>query len=403
MNFKRITNCRACGSSDLFPYLDLASSPPANRLVDEGAAGLERIEMMVVLCKKCFLSQLSVVVDPQYLYSSYVYHSSVSKTFREHCGELARHLKTFQFKNAVPASLDIASNDGCMLRAFREAGFRVSGFEPCGEMAAQCCADGLMTTHDFFTYGSAARLTPGFADVVTATNVLAHIDDLDDFLSGVKLILNEDGVFVAEFPHLLSMVDFNQFDTIYHEHLSYFLLKPLLELFRKNGLEIFRAEEIEIHGGSLRIYAGHEGKRPVELSVGECILNEDAGAMYDMNTYKEFSNWVVRLGSDLRTVLHHAKVTGKKVIGYGAAAKGISLTNYLGLGKYIHSIVDDTPQKQGKLTPGERIPIVSFEAFEREKPDFILLFAWNFLTELKAKTAHLGARYIVPIPTPVIE
>ena len=403
-SFRRIRNCRACGSDNLRAYLDLPSSPPANGLLRPGQQDPERIELMMMLCEDCFLSQLSVVVDPEAIYRDYAYHSSVSKTFKAHCRSMAKTIKSgFNFKEKSPFLMDIASNDGCLMREFRAEGFRVSGVEPCKAMADSCNEEGMPTLNRFFSKESVEKLSIGPVDVITATNVFAHVDDLDGFLGGVKCLLEPDlGVFVVEVPHMLSIVNFNQFDTIYHEHLSYFLLKPMVGLFQRNGLTIFRAEKLDIHGGSIRVYACHDSARKVESSVGEVIALEESSGMYEKDTYKDFANWVVRLGADLRTVLDFTMECGKKVIGYGASAKGISMTNYLGIGKYIHSIVDDTPAKQGLLTPGERIGIHPFEAFESEKPDYILLFAWNFAEEMMEKTKHLGARYIVPIPSPQI-
>ena len=401
--FKRITNCRACGSTDLMAYLDLPSSPPANGLLLPEEKNPERIEIMVMVCKSCFLSQLSVVVDPETMYRNYAYHSSISKTFRNHCRDLAKSLRaSFVFKNDPPRLLDIASNDGCLMREFKTEGFDVAGVEPCGSMVKKCKEENLFSIHRFFD-SELSKVWVRKADVVTATNVFAHVDDIQDFLRGVKSFLEpEKGVFVVEVPHMLSLLDHNQFDTIYHEHLSYFLLRPLIGLFQINGLEIFGVDRIEIHGGSIRVYAGFPGAHPIENSVQDCISDEESGGMFDLNTYKDFANWIVRLGADLRTVMDFTRINEKKVMGYGASAKGISLTNYLGIGKYIHSIVDETPAKQGKLTPGEGIPICGFEAFEKEKPDYIVLFAWNFAEEMIAKTKHLGARYIVPIPEPKI-
>lgn len=409
-NFKRITNCRACGSTDLVAYLDLASSPPANGLLNFGASDPERIEVMMMLCRGCFLSQLSVVVDPETMYRDYVYHSSISKTFQNHCRALAVHLReSFEFLNGWqsvidrPRLMDIASNDGCLMREFKAEGFDVLGYEPCYELADKSQKEGLPTVCAFFRDLGSPEGFSEQKDVVTATNVLAHVDDLLGFVRGVKNYLEPGrGIFVAEVPHMLEIVDNNQFDTIYHEHLSYFLLRPLIGLYKLAGLEIFHVERLAIHGGSLRIYAANPGTREVRQSVAMCLADEAAGGMYDPQTYKEFSNWIVRLGADLRTVLDFTRLNGLKVMGYGAAAKGISLTNYLGIGKYIHSIVDETPAKQGKITPGERIPIVDFDAFAAERPDYIILFPWNFKDELISKTKHLGARYIVPIPEPKI-
>lgn len=402
--FKRVEKCRACDSVELVPYLSFPDSPAVNRLLKSPDQIAETFEVKLLVCPRCFLSQLSVVVDPEYLYSEYAYHSSISKTWRDHCRQLAKDLRAkFDFTCDRPRLMDIASNDGCLMREFKAEEFDVMGYEPCAEMADKTQKEGLATCCGFFReVGSDVNLECQ-KDVITATNVLAHVDDLHGFVRGVKNYLDPArGIFVAEFPHMLNIFDYNQFDTVYHEHLSYFLLGPLRQVFKTNGLDIFRVERLEIHGGSLRIYACNSGQRPIEPSVQDCLDAENAGRMYDIEMYKEFSSWISRYHGDINTMLHFYKTTGKKVMGYGASAKGMSLINYMGVGDMVHSIVDETPYKIGKFAPGSGLPIVGFEAFEKERPDYILLLSWNFAEEMMKKTAHLGAKYIIPIPTPEV-
>lgn len=399
-SFKRITNCRACGSDNLRGYLSLPSSPLANELVPPSKTlPSERFEVMMMVCEDCFLSQLSIVVDAAKLYQGYLYRSSISGTFRTHCRNMARDIKnSFVFKNDPPRLLDIASNDGCLMREFAAEGFEVMGFEPCSEAASEARHENLPTICEFF---GANSKTDRSYDVITATNVFGHVDDLNGFLQGVKNCLEpEKGVFAVEVPHMLSTLDQNQYDTIYHEHLTYFLLTPMINLFKRNGLEIFGVDHVDIHGGSIRVYAGTPGAREIEETVDFCLNDEQAGHMFDIQTYKEFAHWTVRHGQDLRTILDFTRRADKKVMGYGAAAKAVSLLNYLGIGQYIHSIVDETPGKLGMKTPGENVPIVGFDQFAAQKPDYIILFAWNFAEELVAKTRHLGAKYILPMPVP---
>lgn len=402
--FKRVEKCRACGNAELVLYLTLPDSPPANRLMKTKDEACEKFEVKLLVCPQCFLSQLSVVVDPADLYSEYAYHSSISKTWQRHCRSLAQSLRAdFHFKNKTPNLLDIASNDGCLMREFKAEGFKVAGFEPCAKMAAECNEEGLLTVPKFFSRHVAVSVGEYQMDVVTATNVLAHVDDLYDFLTGLGFFMEPDhGIFVCEVPHMLALFDFNQFDTVYHEHLSYFLLGPMISTFKKAGLDIFRVERMAIHGGSLRVYACRQGARAVEPSVKECLDAENAGRMYDVEMYREFAVWIKRYAKDLQTVLGFYHGAGKKVMAYGASAKGISLLNYMGVGHLVHSIVDETPYKIGKFAPGSALPIVGFDAFEREKPDLILLLAWNFAEEMMKKTAHFGAKYIIPIPTPEV-
>jgi hypothetical protein len=351
-----------------------------------------------MVCEDCYLSQLSVVVDPNLLYSEYPYHSSVSETFKAHCLALGQHLKSI-CTNPHPLVIDIAANDGCLMEQFRTAGFqRFLGIEPSANLATECIQKGFPCVNEFWSESVAKsyrdKSTQG-ASFITAQNVLAHVDDLHDFLKGIHHMLEDDGMFVAEFPYMVDLVEKNECDTIYHEHLSYFLLNPLYNLFGSLGLHIFKVERIPIHGGSIRIYAS-KGFHLQEPSVGDMLRDEEARGFYKLSTYVDFAVRVFKTGEDLINILEFFH--DKKVMGYGASAKGISLINYFGLGRFIHSIVDDTPDKQGKRTPGSNIPIVDFSHFEREKPDYIILLAWNMKEEMMRKTQHLGAKYIVPIP-----
>jgi len=410
MDFRKVEYCRICKSSNILSYLYLGSVPLANSLSDS-QSHQKTYPIEVLLCQDCYLSQLNIVVDPKIMYSDYAYHSSISETFKKHCYDLAIKLKTEFHPSEYPLVMDIASNDGCLLTQFKKAGFqRFLGFEPAKNLASEPygwqkgelpTSLGIPVHNDFFCEKSASRcMAAGRADFIIAQNVLAHVDDLDDFLRGIKLCTYDDvkAVFIAEFPYMGDLIANTQLDTIYHEHLSYFLLKPLVHLFNTHNLPIFRVERLPIHGGSIRIYAS-KNHYPVESSVTELLESEQANGLYNPSTYVDFSVNTYAIGEDLLQWLEDIYDEGKKIMGYGASAKGISLLNYFGIGNdRIHSIVDETPYKQGKLTPGSQIPIVDFSHFEKEKPDYILLLAWNFAPELIAKTKHLGAKYLVPIP-----
>lgn len=312
------------------------------------------------------------------------------------------HLKNnFNYKNEPPTVIDIAANDGCLLREFRDEGFIVRGFEPCEELAKSSWnpekKEFILVIPKFFNLeNSKNQRSWSGEDFITATNVFGHVDDLKDFLAAVKYQLesNNKGVFVVEVPHLLNLIKNHLFDTIYHEHLSYFLLRPLLRLFKDAGLPIFKVEKYNVHGGTIRIYAGNPGFHEIDISVGELVYEEESEGMYEISTYYDFATRVYGIGQKLQALL--SGLEGKKIMGFGASAKGISLINYLGIGKYFHSIVDETPSKQGKFTPGYNIPIVAFSHFEKEKPDRIFIFASNFLWEMVEKTAHIECEYIIP-------
>jgi len=422
-HYREVKNCRICDSPRLVKYLDLGEVPLCNSLVtnDKSHPTYAPFPIQVLFCEECCLSQLSIVVNPEIMYNDYVYHSSVSKTFREHCYQMAIRLQELYKSIPHPLVVDIAANDGCLLDQFKAAGFkRLLGIDPAKNLANEHWTKfrnsiqygelSVIPQHsygflnDFWSEKLALscrdEATQG-ASFITATNVVAHVDDLRDFLRGVHWFLDDTGVFVVEVPYLHELIKNNQFDTIYHEHLSYFLLKPLKKIFAACGLTIIRVEKYPIHGGSIRVYAD-KGSHPVHESVAEMEKFEEEERLYKVDTYIKFSDRVNELRKNLLAlfeILHH---NGSKLMGYGASAKGISLLNYCGIPRnYLSAIVDDTPAKQGKYTPGSLIPIVNFSRFHTDEPDHILLLAWNFADELMMKTQFhkdRGGYYIIPIP-----
>jgi SAM-dependent methyltransferase len=310
--------------------------------------------------------------------------------------------RLFKFDRNIPAMMDIAANDGCLMKEFRKAGFIVFGVEPSKDLAGKPDFENtLVIVNDFWSHKLSKRWSDmgKHRDVITATNVLAHVDDIHDFLLGVKEMLLEKGVFVAEVPYLVNLIEGIQFDTIYHEHLSYFLLKPLLRVFKDCGLEIFKVERYPIHGGSIRIYAGHKGKHKVCKSVSKTLENEKRLGFHSLKRYLGFKENVEELRASITSQIISLHIYHKRIACYGASAKGINLLNYCGLShRLISYVVDDTPEKVGKFIPSMRIPIVSFERFIHDRPDYIMLLAWNFKAELIEKTKHLQVKYIVPVP-----
>ena len=412
MDYKTLTSCRICKSKELFKYLDLGFAPLSNNLLDHPSLKAEKYPVSMLFCQTCYLSQLSIVVDPSLLYSHYLYHSSVSETFKKHCYSLAIKLRDTFMPQKHTLIVDIASNDGCLLREFQKAGFsHFLGIEPASNLASEPYgykdylsdnnkpyAIPVLKAFWSLTIAKEYVYKANNAGFIIATNVLAHVHDLDDFLSGVEISLKKDGVFVAEFPYLWDLFTHNQFDTIYHEHLSYFLLAPLIGLFRAHNLSIFDVEELDIHGGSLRIYASKDFY-PVKSSVNRFLDIEASRGLYSEDYYLSFGSRVDSVRTHLSHTLGELYNLGSKVMGYGASAKGISLLNYCHVDNtLIDSIVDDTPEKQNKWTPGSLIPIVDFSRFEKDSPDYILLLAWNFKEELIRKTQHLNCKYILPIP-----
>lgn len=406
MDYKRLTRCRVCGSKDLKKYLDLGKQPLANSLLSFKDSPVKRYPLEVLFCKDCALSQLSIVVDPEILYSNYPYNSSISETFKEHCRGMAFSLKTiYQFntdiKGQKPLVLDIASNDGCLLEEFRKADFYVMGIEPATNLANKADIKNISTINGFWNDETATRVPP--CDIITATNVFAHVDDVKKFIQLASKILcaRTKGFMVIEVPYLYNLILKNQFDTIYHEHLSYFLLRPLKILFEACGSKIFKVEQYPIHGGSLRIYASPY-KYIEHGSVKKLEAFEKEKKLYEFSTYIKYKKKVTELKDSFSNLLEDLKKRKKMVMAYGASAKACMLMNSCNIDStYIHSVVDDTIDKQNKFIPGCGIPIVSRDHFDTNHPDYIALMSWNFSDELMAKTAShkkRGVKYIVPIP-----
>ena len=401
--YKKINKCRICGSKDLMKYLDLGKTPLANSLLRKDETEAEKLFPLEVLyCKECSLSQLSVVVDPKMLFSNYVYHSSVSKTFREHCSEMAERMLQFFENPGNELVVDIASNDGCLLKEFKSRNFKVVGVEPAKNIAEIANSSGIETLQSFWNEDSAKKISRehGKASIITATNVFAHVDDLNDFLKNVRSLLDEDGFFIVEVPYMLDLLSRNEFDTVYHEHLSYFLVKPLKILFERNKMKIISIEKHDIHGGSLRIYSKKIGME--EESVQIFLDHERREGLHDTKSYADFQARVNSLREDLLSLLNELKNKGEKIAAYGASAKGNTLLNFCKIDtKILEFIVDDTPKKQGMLAPGSRIPIKDASFLESEKPGYVILLAWNFSSEIMKKTEDCrswGMKYIVPIP-----
>ena len=402
--YKRLKKCRVCNSKNLIKYLNLGKTPLANSLVELKDKNKKETEypLEVLYCKDCSLSQLSVVVDPKILFSKYVYRSSISKTFQSHCAQMVKDVVKIIKPRRNELVVDIASNDGCLLHQFKNEGFKTLGVEPAKNIADIANAGGIETICSFWSIETADEILKkyGKAGMITATNVLAHVNDLNEFLKAVTILLNKEGLFVVEVPYLYDIFKKNEFDTIYHEHLSYLLVKPLKRLYEKHGLKIIYIEKYPIHGGSLRIYASKN--KPKSNNVQYFLNFEDKNKLYNIETYKNFDKKVKKIKNDLLNLLKNIKSKNKKVVAYGASAKGSTLLNVCGINKDLISfIVDDTPEKQNKFAPGSKIPIKNASYFEKEKSHYIILLAWNFAEELIQKTKNhreRGGKYIISIP-----
>lgn len=403
--FRTVSRCRICGGAVLDRYLDLGAMPLANAVRDPSETSPEeRYPLQVLFCPGCALSQLSVVVPPERMFRHYVYRSSVSETFRRHCAAFAAEAEAEAALAPGALVVDIGSNDGPLLTAFRGRGFRVLGVDPARNLAVLAGAGGVETLPEFWSRATARHVVEGWGRpaLVTATNVVAHVDDLADFLGGVAEALADGGLFALEVPYLADLVEKNEFDTVYHEHLSYFLLRPLLRAAEAAGLAPAYVRRIPIHGGGIRLYLRRGRAAEAPQTVRATLAFEAEAGLYTMDPYRRFAREIDSIRRDLGEALRRLRAEGRRIAAYGASAKGAVLLNAVGATPdLVAYIVDDTPEKQGRLAPGTGIPIVPAERLEEDRPDLLLILAWNFVDEILAKTVAFnrdGGRYIVPVP-----
>jgi len=403
---KELKKCRVCGNAKLTRYLDLGHTPLANSFITKN--DLERQEdkfpLRVVLCEECYLSQLDVVVNPEVLFKNYVYRSSISKSFQEHCRNLAEELNNCGLVNKNSLIVDIASNDGTLLKQFKERN-KVLGVEPATNIGKIANESGIKTVEEFWNENTAKRILKeyGKAKVITAFNVFAHVDDIHSFVKGIKILLDKDGYFIMECPHLLKLIEKVEFDTIYHEHLSYFLAKPLQKIMELHNMRVAKIEEFEMHGGSIRVYVEHKERSDrSNNSMQNVIFKEERAGLYNKKIYLDFSEKVKKIKETLVNIISNLKKEGKVIAGFGASAKGNTLLNYSNINNHlIDYILDATPEKQEKWTPGMHIPVIHSNQLMERKPHYLLLLAWNFAIEIMDKTKpykNQGGKYIIPVP-----
>jgi hypothetical protein len=365
--------------------------------------------LRVYVCSNCLLVQLEEFVAPADIFTEYAYFSSYSDSWVEHarryCEQIGRRFGIGRGSFVV----EIASNDGYLLQHFAARGIPVLGIEPAQNVAQAAIAKGVRTINPFFGRDSAAQIRTEFGapDLLIGNNVLAHVPDINDFLTGLKLLLKADGVITMEFPHLMQLMELNQFDTIYHEHFSYLSFTTVTRFFSGHGLTLFDVEQLPTHGGSLRIYARHatDGTKPVGPRVSE-LLELEAGKGYDrLERYLSFEDQVRATKRALLEFLIDAKRRGKRIVGYGAPGKGNTLLNYCGIRTdFLEFTVDRNPYKQGKFTPGTRIPIFAPERLIEARPDYVLILPWNLKEEIiqqlgaEGGVRNWGGKFVVPIP-----
>lgn len=400
--------CRACAAPLERVFVDLGSSPLANSYLS--LADLERAEpfypLCVYVCERCWLCQLPAVASPAEIFGDYAYFSSFSTSWVEHARRYVEAMiGRFGF-GAGHQVIEIASNDGYLLRHFRERGVPVLGIEPAANVAEAARALGIPTEVRFFGVETARDLAArGLrADLLLGNNVLAHVPDLQDFVGGLALALAPTGVLTLEFPHLVRLVEGNQFDTIYHEHFSYFSLVALERVFARHGLVPFDVEELRTHGGSLRVYVQHRssGAQAASPRVAELAARERAAGVETTAWYESFGERVRETKRKLLDFLIAARRAGKSVVGYGAPAKGNTLLVYCGVRRdFVDYTVDRSPYKQGKYLPGSRIPIHAPERVFETRPDYLLILPWNLREEIAAQMSGIRAwdgKFVVAIP-----
>jgi len=403
---ERGLRCLVCGTGEMEEFLNLGRTPLANRFLEVSELGQAEAEfpLRTGFCTGCHHVQLLERVPPPNLFEHYLYISSMSETLKKHLDDLAGTVSRRYRLTGRDLVVDIGSNDGTLLSGFVRRGAQVLGVDPASNLAGLARDKGVETVTAYFGAETARRIRGecGAARVITATNSFPHIPDLTDYLKGVDRLLEPDGVLVIEAHYLMDMLDQRAFDTIYHEHVSYWALGPAQRLFQDHGFEVIDVDRLPLHHGQLRMWVQRKGTSAVRTSVVRLLQEEGKRGLDQLDTYRRFAAGARMVKRDLSRLLEKIKFEGKSVAGYGAPAKGTTLLSYLELGpETIDFIADRSPLKQGRYAPGSHIPIVAPERIEEEQPDYLLLLAWNFAGEIMQQLAGYhkqGGRFIVPVP-----
>ena len=395
--------CRICGSENLVKYLDLGLMPLANNLANHAieARNKDRFPLQVLLCQDCALSQLSVVIDPSVLFSYYTYRSSISQTYVLHCQEMARYFAEKMGLSDDDLVLDIAGNDGTLLLQFRDlAKGRLLNIEPAGNISVISRSRGIPVLNDFWSEEVARQIMNehGRAKLITATNVFAHVDDVHAFVRAAALCLQDDGILALEFPYFVDFMQNREYDTVYFEHLSYVLISPVKRLVEKHGMKIHRISHYPIHGGTIRVEIS-KGHWKEDASVALFLTREEREGYLTATKYHEWARTVEDLVGHIRDQLVELKRKGATIGAFAASAKGNTLLNACKLSTdIIDWIIDDTPEKIGKYSPGNAIPIVNRRVLETHSPDYLLILSWNFKDEIIRSLPGYRGKFIIPIP-----
>lgn len=407
---KELTKCRVCKSTELKEYLDLGLMPLSNNLLNHWSDKTERYPLKVLFCESCGLSQLSTVIDPQTLFGHYVYRSSISETYKKHCWDMAIDLKNrFDF-DASSFHIDIAGNDGALLSQFKNLlNHKTLNVDPAENLEQYNEAESIRYYKTFWSIQAAQHLNANFwpkADLITATNVFAHVDNVHEFLIACDMVLKAEGVLVLEFPYLVDFINKIEFDTVYFEHLSYFSVGPLRRLCEEVGMKLLRIEHFDIHGGTIRCYIGSSStKRQQDHTVFIYETNEKTTGFTTLYKYKNWSVKVDHILKRFKDALIGFKADGQKVWAFAASAKGNVLLNAANINYYlIECIIDQTPEKIGKYSPGTGIPILSMDDLVTGQPDYLIILSWNFADEIIDKCRAVGykGKFILPLTLQII-
>lgn len=402
-------NCRLCGAGLRHSFVDLGMSPLCESFLP--AEKLDAMEpfypLHALVCEGCFLVQLKEYVGPEHIFREYAYFSSYSTSWVAHAKNFCHSVAQRLALGSGSFVVELASNDGYLLQHFLPLGVPVLGIEPAENVAQVAVAKGVPTRTEFFGLDLARRLVAEGcgADLIIGNNVLAQVPDLNDFVAGIEVLLKPEGLVSLEFPHLERLMAENQFDTIYHEHFSYFSLTTIVHMAEKHRLKVVDVEELPTHGGSLRVYLAHRNSRHEAAgAVASLLTREERIGLTNIAAYQSFAAQVHRTKRQLLSLLIELKAAGKSICGYGAPGKGNTLLNYCGIGTdFLEFTVDRNPYKHGLYTPGMRIPIHRVEALDATRPDYVLILPWNLTREITRQMRHIadwGGKFIVPIPEP---
>jgi len=397
--------CLICGNPKILKYLDLGHSALANSFLSKKDLSKKEMQfpLRVAYCPKCHLSQLMDIIDRKKIFEHYAYFSSTSPQLEQYFQNYAEDLKKKFPNQAKQLVVEIGSNDGILLKYFKKMKLPVLGVDPAKNIARKANHNKIRTLPLFFNSRNSEKIKKAYGDagIIIANNVLAHTDSPLQVISGVKNLLDKKGVFVFEVQYLKDLLDKNEFDNTYHEHTCYFSMAPLCTLLEKYGLEVFDLKHTSAQGGSIRVFAGHKNINKKNFKLKTLLEEERVAGLYKKQTYLNFAKKPKIIKKELLDALRKIKKTGKKIVGYGASAKGNTLLQYCGIKSEIDYIVDTAPFKQNKFTPGTHIPIRDPKYLKKDPPDYVLILAWNYADSIMKKESWLkgkGGKFIIPIP-----